>query len=241
MQLRHQSSNGRTRFAFTDRDGGVGAAPFDRLNLGGHVGDDPGVVAGNRRLVAAAVGLPPEQVLYMNQVHGRELAVVDGPWQGQAPEVDAMVTRRPGLALAVLVADCVPVVLADPDAGVVAVAHAGRPGLAAGVVPAVVDAMRDLGAREILARVGPAVCGDCYEVPETMRADVAAVVPQSWSTTRVGTPGLDVPAGVLAQLEKAGVVADRVAMCTIEDPSVFSYRRDHTTGRFAGLAWMTPA
>lgn len=241
MQLRHQSSNGRTRFAFTDRDGGVGAAPFDRLNLGGHVGDDPGVVAGNRRLVAAAVGLPLEQVLYMNQVHGREVAVVDGPWQGQAPEVDAMVTRRPGLALAVLVADCVPVVLADPGAGVVAVAHAGRPGLAAGVVPAVVDVMRDLGAREILARVGPAVCGDCYEVPETMRADVAAVVPQSWSTTRAGTPGLDVPAGVLAQLDKAGVVADRVATCTIEDPSVFSYRRDHTTGRFAGLAWMTPA
>lgn len=235
--LRHESSAGRTRFAFTDRFGGSSQAPFDQLNLGGHVGDAPGVVADNRRRVADALGVASSSVLYMNQVHGREVAVVDRPWSGPVPEVDALVTTRPGLALAVLVADCVPVVLADDDAGVLGVAHAGRPGLVAGVIPAVVAAMRDVGAREITAVVGPAVCGRCYEVPEAMQEAVVAVVPQARATTRQRTPAVDVPGGVMAQLAAEAVTATRVEACTIEDPASYSYRRDRRTGRFAGLAW----
>lgn len=239
--LRDTSAAGPVRFAFTDRHDGVSAAPYDALNLGGHVGDDPAAVRRNRDLLADAIGLAPDAVTYMNQVHGDAVAVVDGPWPGPAPEVDALVTTQPGRALAVLVADCVPVLLADPEAGVIAVAHAGRPGLKAGVVPAAIAAMRDLGARKLVARVGPAVCGRCYEVPEAMRADVAAVVPEAWAVTRQGTPALDVPAGVVAQLRAAGAAVDTVETCTIEDPHSYSYRRDGATGRFAGLAWMSQA
>lgn len=229
------------RFAFTDRLGGISEAPYDGLNLGGRVGDDGDTVRHNRALLATAIGLAPESVSYMNQVHGNAVAVVDGPWTGNAPEVDALVTTQPGRALAVLVADCVPVLLADPEAGVVAVAHAGRPGLKAGVVPAVIGVMRDLGARKLVARVGPSVCGRCYEVPAEMREDVAAVVPESWSVTRQGTSALDVPAGVVAQLRAAGAAVDTVGTCTIEDPASYSYRRDGVTGRFAGVAWMSQA
>lgn len=238
--LRELTAHGRARFAFTDRFGGRSQAPYDHLNLGGHVGDDPDVVAENRRLVAAEFGLPTDHVLYMNQVHGADVAVVDGPWNGAAPAVDALVGTDATLALAVLVADCVPVLLADPDTGVIGAAHAGRPGLAAGVVPAVVAAMRDLGADSIVAVAGPSVCGQCYEVPETMRGDVAAVVPEAYATTRWGTPALDLRAGVLAQLEAAGVHATASTVCTRTDPAFYSYRRDHRTGRFAGLVRLLP-
>jgi polyphenol oxidase len=174
----------------------------------------------------------------MHQVHGADVVVIDEPWPAGAPEVDALVTRSRGLVLAVLVADCVPVLLADPAAGVVAVVHAGRPGLVAGVVPATVAAMRDQGAAQITARLGPSVCGGCYEVPDWMRDEVAAVVPAARATTFLGTPAVDVAAGVAAQLHAAGVGAARVPGCTVEDPALYSYRRDRTTGRFAGLAWL---
>ncbi len=236
--LRHDEDAGGTRFAFTDRFGGISAGPYAELNLGGHVGDDAGAVAENRGLVAERTGLPADHVLYLNQVHSAAVAVVDGPWRGRVPDADAMVTSRPGLALAVLVADCVPVLLADLRARVVAVAHAGRRGLADGVVPAILASMRDLGADQITARVGPSVCGRCYEVPAQMRADVAERVPESWATSRTGTPALDVAAGVEAQLRRGGTEVIRVEGCTVEDPSLYSYRRDRTSGRFAGLVWL---
>jgi YfiH family protein len=151
-------------FAFTDRWGGVSAAPYERLNLGGAVGDDPEAVRTNRELAAKSLGIDPANVVWMNQVHSADVAVVDGPWgERPVPEVDAIVTSRRGLALAVLTADCTPVLLADPVAGVAAAAHAGRPGMVAGVVPAAVRTMVELGAdpARIIARTGPAVCGRC--------------------------------------------------------------------------------
>ncbi|MER6912938.1 peptidoglycan editing factor PgeF [Streptomyces sp. NPDC000594] len=231
-------------FAFTDRWGGVSAVPYEELNLGGAVGDDPGAVRTNREIAAKGLGLDPARVVWMNQVHGREVARVTGPWtDGPVPAVDGVVTDRPGLALAVLTADCVPVLLADPVAGVVGAAHAGRPGLVAGVVPATVEAMAALGAdpARITARTGPAVCGRCYEVPEAMRAEVAAVEPAAWADTRWGTPAVDVVAGVHAQLASLGVT-DRTAspVCTLESQDHYSYRRDRTTGRLAGYVWMKP-
>ncbi|MGW5279601.1 peptidoglycan editing factor PgeF [Streptomyces collinus] len=229
-------------FAFTDRWGGVSAAPYEELNLGGAVGDDPGAVRANRERAAEALGLDPGLVVWMNQVHGAGVAVVDEPWGAQpVPEVDALVTTRRGLALAVLTADCVPVLLADPVAGVVAAAHAGRPGMIKGVVPAAVRAMTELGAEpgRIVARTGPAVCGRCYEVPEAMRAEVAAVEPAAHAETSWGTPAVDVGAGVHAQLERLGV-DDRAQSpaCTLESGDLFSYRRDRTTGRLAGYVWL---
>ncbi|MFF3905273.1 peptidoglycan editing factor PgeF [Streptomyces sp. NPDC001848] len=229
-------------FAFTDRWGGVSAAPYEELNLGGAVGDDPGAVRTNRELAAKSLGLDPARVVWMNQVHGADVAVVDAPWgENPVPEVDAIVTSRRGLALAVLTADCTPVLLADPVAGIAAAAHAGRPGMVAGVVPAVVRAMMELGAdpARIVARTGPAVCGRCYEVPETMRAEVSAVEPAAHAETSWGTPAVDVTAGVHAQLDRLGV-CDRAQspVCTLESGDHFSYRRDRTTGRLAGYVWL---
>jgi YfiH family protein len=228
-------------FAFTDRWGGVSAAPYEELNLGGAVGDEPQSVLANRELAAKSLGLDPGLVVWMNQVHGADVAVVDEPWGSAVPEVDAVVTTRRGLALAVLTADCVPVLLADPVAGVAAAAHAGRPGMVKGVVPAVVRSMVELGAapERIVARTGPAVCGRCYEVPEQMRAEVAAVEPAAHAETRWGTPAVDVSAGVHAQLDRLGV-CDRAQspVCTLESGDHFSYRRDRTTGRLAGYVWL---
>ncbi|MEU6401797.1 peptidoglycan editing factor PgeF [Streptomyces sp. NPDC046985] len=230
-------------FAFTDRWGGVSAVPYEELNLGGAVGDDPGAVAANRERAARSLGLDPGQVVWMNQVHGADAAVVDGPWDAASgvPAVDAVVTRRRGLALAVLTADCTPVLLADPVAGIAAAAHAGRPGMMAGVVPAAVRAMTGLGAdpARIVARTGPAVCGRCYEVPEAMRAEAAAAEPAAYAETSWGTPAVDVSAAVHAQLERLGVRdREQSPVCTRESKDCFSYRRDRTTGRLAGYVWL---
>ncbi|GAA2078237.1 peptidoglycan editing factor PgeF [Streptomyces albiaxialis] len=228
-------------FAFTDRWGGVSAAPYEALNLGGAVGDDPEAVRTNRALAAKSLGLSPDEVVWMRQVHGRDVAVVDAPFGEDPPPVDGVVTARRGLALAVLTADCTPVLLADPVAGVTGAAHAGRPGLLAGVVGETVEAMRGLGAEpaRIIARTGPAVCGRCYEVPEAMRDEVAAAVPEAYATTRRGTPAVDMAAGVRAQLARSGVTAwEQSSVCTLESGDHFSYRRNKATGRLASYVWI---
>lgn len=242
MISQHSTVSG-AHFAFTDRWGGVSAVPYEELNLGGAVGDDPRAVRDNRALAADSLGIDPARVVWMNQVHGPDAVVVDGPWgsDGEIPAVDAVVTARRGLALAVLTADCTPVLLADPVAKVAAAAHAGRPGMIAGVVPAAVEAMMKLGAdpARVVARTGPAVCGRCYEVPEEMRADVAAIEPAAYAETSWGTPAVDVTAGVHAQLERLGVRdREQSPVCTLESGDHFSYRRDRTTGRLAGYVWL---
>ena len=156
-------------------------------------------------------------------------------------------TAAPGVLLVVRAADCVPVLRSDPDRRVVGAAHAGRPGLVAGVVPHAVAALRELGARRLVAWVGPHVCGACYEVPDEMRADVAAVVPEAYAETSWGTPALDIGAGVVAQLRAAGEGLDApvevvtVDRCTREDDDLFSYRRQGVeSGRLAGLVRVRP-
>ncbi|BCW66603.1 laccase domain protein [Arthrobacter sp. NicSoilB4] len=225
--------------AFTDAEAG---------NLALHVGDDPLEVRRRRAGIEAALGLGSRPFRYMNQVHGNEVAGigaaaapvrgVDAP-AGGVPTADAMVSL--GEPLAVMVADCVPVVLvgdrAEGEPPVLAVVHAGRPGVASGVVPAAVARMRGLGTAGLSAWIGPSVCGGCYEVPGDMRDDVAARVPAAWCTTTRGTPGLDLPAAVRSQLQEAGVSVEYSGNCTLEDENLFSYRRDRNTGRFAGLVW----
>jgi YfiH family protein len=225
----------------TDRRGGRSASPYDFFNLGDHVGDDPAAVAANRGRVARELAVPEERLVWMSQVHGTGVAVVEGPQDGPVPAADALVTATPGLVLCVLVADCVPILLADPVAGVVAAVHAGREGVRQGVLPAALSAMAGLGARarHVTALLGPAVCGLDYEVPEPMQAEVARVVPEAAVRTRRGTTGLDLRAGVTAILRRAGipeVVQD--PRCTVEDPLLFSHRRDGVTGRQAGLVWL---
>lgn len=231
----------RPRRVVTDRRGGRSAAPYESFNLGGHVGDDPAAVADNRARLARELDVGADRLVWMEQVHGRRVAIVDSPVDGPLAATDAVVTRTPGLVLCVLVADCVPVLLADPVAGVVAAVHAGREGVRTGVVPATLAAMAGLGSRpgDATALLGPAVCGACYEVPRGMQAEVARVAPAAASRTRKGTPGLDLRAGLAELLRAAGVgqvVHD--ARCTVEDRFLFSHRRDGVTGRQAGVVWL---
>ena len=230
----------RVRRVVTTRAGGRSVGPFARFNLSAGVGDDPVAVAANRRRLATELGL--RGVVFLDQVHGTQVAVVDTvprPGTPDRPGSDAAVTALPGVGVAVLTADCVPVLLADPRAGVVAAVHAGRPGMVAGVVPAAVAAMRSAGAADLHAWVGPHVCGACYEVPEQMRADVATVVPEAFAETSWGTPSVDVGAGVVAQLRAAGVGVVGASRCTREDENLFSYRRQGAaSGRMAGIVWV---
>ena len=227
---------GGTACAFTSREGGVSEGPYASLNLGDHVGDDPSAVVENRRRVAQAAGV--DALVLARQVHGTDVVEVTGPWDGEPPAADALVTRTPGLAVGMMVADCTPVVVLAPHEGVVGVAHAGRKGMQHGVVPALVAAVRDLGGTVLVGRVGPSICPRCYEVPLDLREEVARDVPEARSVTRSGTPALDVPGGVLAQLAPHCAALQQLPGCPAEDPSLFSYRRDGVTGRYAGLAWV---
>jgi YfiH family protein len=166
-----------------------------------------------------------------------------GPDQEAAwPEADAQFTGAAGVPLGVLVADCAPVLVADGTARIAGVAHAGRAGLVAGVVPALLAAMTQAGASpsRMSVVIGPMICGACYEVPADLRDAVEQAVPGTGCVTRSGTPGVDIRAGLTAQLAAAGVpdvTSDQ--RCTAESAELYSYRRDGPTGRFAGVIWLT--
>lgn len=233
----------RVRRVVTTRAGGVSRAPYDSFNLGLSVGDDPAAVAANRRRLAEGVGLTGDRLVWMGQVHGRNAAVVDEPPGSHIPETDALVTAEPNLALVALAADCVPVLLADSQAGVVAAVHAGRSGARDGIALAALAAMATRGARtdRVEVLLGPAVCGQCYEVPPAMQADVDRCLPGSACRTRRGTTGLDLRAGLWRQLADAGVARIGVdPRCTAEDDQLYSHRRDGRTGRLAALTWLDP-
>lgn len=253
----------RVEVAFTDRYGGVDGVDGDALDLAEPPGADladgsaeDAVAAARQRLernlarVEAALAdgsgpAGPGRVVRMRQVHGADVHTVDRAWLERAdadpPQVDGLVTDVPGVTLLVRVADCVPLLLADIDRGVVGAAHAGRPGLVAGIVPATVARMRALGADRIVAWLGPHVCGHCYEVPATMRDEVAAVVPASFAETSWGTPAVDVGAGVVSQLAADGVEVVDVSRCTMEDDDLYSYRRQGgESGRLGGLIRVRP-
>ena len=228
------------RYAFSDRNGGVSSAPYDELNLGDHVGDDPQAVRENRRRAGELLGLAPDRVVFMEQVHGAEVIVVDRPLD-PVPRCDALVTTERELCLVVMVADCVPVLLADAQVGVVAAVHAGRRGVQARILDRTLAAMAELGGRpeRTAARLGPAVCGACYEVPADMQREVVGVAPAAAATTPAGTPGLDLRAGLVEVLRGQGVDdVELVGPCTREDAAFYSYRRDAVTGRFAGFGWL---
>ncbi|OFJ51239.1 peptidoglycan editing factor PgeF [Mycolicibacterium grossiae] len=230
----------RIRRVTTTRAGGVSAPPFDTFNLGDHVGDDAAAVAANRARLAAATGLGDDGVRWMNQVHSSRVVTVDGPGP-TVDAADALVTTTPRLALAVVTADCVPVLLADARAGVVGAVHAGRVGAQHGVVVNTVAEMERQGARveHVSAFLGPAVSGANYEVPEAMAAEVEAALPGSRTRTARGTAGLDLRAGLVRQLRGLGVTAiDVDPRCTVADRALFSHRRGAPTGRLASLVWM---
>ncbi|MCP2304339.1 hypothetical protein LV79_004046 [Actinokineospora globicatena] len=227
----------------TTREGGASTAPYDSFNLGDHVGDDPAAVTANRDRLARELDLPADHLVWMEQVHGRTVGVVDGPVPDKLEATDAVVTARTGLALVVLVADCVPVLLADPEAGVVGAVHAGRVGARVGVVPAALKAMVEAGADvdRVEVLLGPSICGECYEVPQDMQTDVERHLPGTACRTRKGTPGLDLRAGLWRQLADAGVAKIGIdPRCTNGERTLFSHRREGTTGRLAAVTWVEP-
>jgi YfiH family protein len=226
---------GPVRLLVTDRRGGASAPPWDSLNLADHVGDEPSAVASNRRRVAGAAAV--DDIVVIDAEHGRAVHRVDAA--ARAPKGDALLTTRRGLGLLALSADCVAGAVAAPDVPAVAVFHCGWRGLLAGIVPATMGALRDLGAApaQLLVRLGPAICPACYEVSADVRDQVAAVVPDAGAATAGGAPAIDLVGGVIAELRAAGcreITADH--RCTAESEALFSYRRDGVTGRQGVLA-----
>lgn len=232
--------------AFTTLRQGAGAspAPFDRFNLGnrhGADGDGPAVVERNRAELIALAGLPATPH-WLRQVHGIGVVRVDGPGAGAEPEADASVTSTPGTVLAILTADCLPVVFASTAGDEVGAAHAGWRGLAAGVLEATVAAMRTPADR-LIAWLGPAAGPQAYEIgEEVFRAftDGDAAATAAFVATRPGHWRVDLYALARQRLARAGLRhVSGGGLCTISDPQrFFSHRRDARTGRMATAVWI---
>jgi len=194
------------------------------------VGDNAETVARNRELLSKITG----PIQFMNQVHGDE--VVEVKSIGDDPTCDALITHAPGIALAVMVADCIPLLLSSST--VVGAVHVGRRGLMNSVAVKAVDAMRKLGADQIHAQLGPSICGRCYEVPQELADEVVAKHPAASSLTNNLTPALDLPRALIAVLVASGVTYEASTICTLENDEYFSYRRHNITGRNAGVVWL---
>ncbi len=254
------------RVLFTGRgsaaSGGSSRSPYAWANLGSHVGDDPGAVVANRGALAAELGVPAVSMTFMHPDHGRGVAYVDasaGPHPGAArPDrvrptgiepgaevqaVDALVTDQPGTGLVALAADCVPVVLIDAEARVLGVVHSGWRGVLLDVVGSAVTAMAALGASpgRVQSFLGPAICGGCYPIPSDRAEQVRQVAPAAVTTARDGQPALDLRAGLVARLGDLGVTSTLIGGCTVQDPELYSYRRDARTGRQAGAVAIVAA
>lgn len=234
----------RVRALMTTRRGGVSQPPYDSLNLAGHVGDDPRAVAENRRILRRHL---PSEPLWLTQVHGTGVAEAGRDAAGVV--ADAAVARGVGQVCAVLTADCLPVLFCDTHASVVAAAHAGWRGLAAGVIEATVRAMH-LGPARILAWLGPAIGPEAFEVGEEVRQAFIEQDPLAATAFRPALPGTldEAPRKwladlyALARLRLKALGVEQVyggSGCTYRDAERFySYRRDGRTGRMAALIWL---
>lgn len=222
---------------FTTRENGFSRGDFYSFNLASHVGDDPKDVTLNRSHLSKLIGIPEQDIFYMNQVHGRQVAIVDGNSHfDRPPEADALFTREQGKALVTLIADCVPLLLAAKDA--IAAVHVGRQGLVAGVVDSALEIFRQHGIsyESMKGYIGPSICGSCYEVDLGMYREVVSKYPLT--ATSEERRSLDIASGVRGRLLELGVTVESSKDCTICSPGYFSYRRDGRTGRQAGVVWL---
>lgn len=218
---------------YTTRLGGVSHGDFGDCNLGGKSGDDPQAILANRVSLAKSVGCGLSLV---SQVHSGRAVDVDASWHLNTPfgfdvsgtpcevtadgeaqaatvvEADGQVTSRAGVALGMFAADCLPVLMADAQAGVIGAAHCGRKGLQRGIIGATIDAMVAKGAapERIAATLGPCICGDCYEVGDAIASEFDAQFPGTFTLTRFGGPGIDIAKAARMELAKAGVPADSI-------------------------------
>ena len=215
-------------YLFTNRTGGVSTGAFASLNVGTHVGDSLEDVLRNRSLVQESSG----NLQFMNQVHGNRVVIIEQVTHPD-PTADAIVTGIQGISLAVQVADCIPLLLSSAEA--VAAVHVGRKGLMNEVALQAIDVMLEMGAGEITAIIGPAICGRCYEVSEDVYQEVVTSHPFAQSTTAKGSLALDLPRALIEQLSRHSLTVVNESTCTVEDSNLFSYRRDGVTGRQAGI------
>jgi hypothetical protein len=223
---------------FFTRDGGVSRGIYASLNCGGGSGDDPASVAENRARATAALGVARDALATNNQVHGCEVVTVEQAWtRAERPRADGMVTRRRGVALGILTADCVPVLFADAEAGVIGAAHAGWRGALSGVLDATLRAMVTLGARpdRVRAGFGPAIAQASYEVGPEFPAPFLAQDPGHRKFFEALTNGkfrFDLPAYVKTRLDGLGLaaVASTGGDTAADAARFFSYRRSRLAG-----------
>lgn len=219
------------RWLFTDRSGGFSGAPFDTLNLAMHVGDAPIAVAANRGILADALGVPADRVVYPGLIHSVSVGVVDEP-VGLFPDVDVLLTSKRKIALATLGADCVPMVVVDPQRRLALTAHVGWRGAADGIIEAINSALVSAGGglKGAHALLGPSICGNCYRVDAERREHVLAALPHAGERS---AEGVDLRDGLAARLRDLGAKVQSIGGCTAEDATLFSHRRDGVTGRQA--------
>jgi YfiH family protein len=220
------------RHAFFTRDGGVSGGLYASLNGGTGSSDDPGNVAENRRRMAEQLGVTPENLLTVWQIHSPDAVVASGPWPGERPRADAIVTRTEGLAIGATAADCGPILFVDPNARVIGAAHAGWKGALTGVVESTVAAMEKLGAERsgIVAAIGPLIRQHSYEVGgEFVERFIEADAENAMfflPATREGHAMFDLAGFIRMRLENAGVLMiDDIGVDTYSDERFYSYRR----------------
>jgi YfiH family protein len=232
-----ESCNG-IRHGFFTRQGGVSKGMYGSLNCGLGSRDDAESVRQNRALVAETLGVPAGRLLTLYQIHSATAVIVDKPWNGEAAEADALVTRTPGLAIGALTADCAPILLCDPQARVIAAAHAGWRGALSGIAEATIAAMEELGAKRerVVAVIGPSISQRAYEVGADYVDRFLAEEPASeaffMTDESSGEPHFDLSGYVAERLSRAGVgsVSD-LGLCTYCDETrLFSYRRSQHHG-----------
>ena len=219
-------------YSFTDRTGGFSTGALLSRNLATHVGDDQATVLSNRAELENLLGLP---IQFMNQVHGNVVAPVGSEIIAE-PTADALVTQSAGIGLAVMVADCIPLLLANSKT--VAAVHVGRKGLMNNVALAAIKEMRSRDASEIRAVVGPSICGQCYEVSQDIYEEVTKTFPLAASKTQDGGVSLDLSRALIDQLQTIGVRVIDEGRCTVEESNLYSHRRDGVTGRQVGVVWL---
>ena len=228
----------KIKYCFTNRHGGVSTPPYNTLNLAFHVGDNQANVIKNRTILQSKLNL--QNIVWMDQVHGNNVQTVSSPQTEPLPACDAIITNQPNIALAVMVADCIPILMFDPKRNIIAAIHAGRNGTFLQIAPKTVKVMqKEFGCvpADIQVIMGPSIHVCCYEIGD----DLAAIVEKNFGKSYMNGRMLDLQKLNHDQLIKAEVKENHIKIsrtCTCCNPNYFSYRRDGITGRFIGIIWI---
>jgi YfiH family protein len=224
---------------FTTRWGGSSETPFDNFNLALHVGDDRKMVLKNRKVLAEELDVEVENIVWMNQVHSDNIQIVEQG--GEAIQTDGLITKRRGLVLLVLVADCIPILFYDAVKEIVAVVHAGREGTFQNISGKMITKFKkefNSNSEDVQVFFGPSIQKKCYEVGK----NIVKEFKDKWGVKYIyNTTNLDLPLLNKDQLLQEGVLVENIKLsriCNHCDENYFSYRRNQKTGRFAGIIFL---